>query len=78
MGELIVVVSNEPLIVTGQVTRGFNHRTPLDAQPGDGVTFVRLPTGTSRTLDVRQYNCGDPDDFAKVAQFCRLSSVRTP
>ena len=70
VGEVIVVVSNEPLIVTGDVTRGFNDFA-------DHVS-LRMNTAMSRTLDVHQYNCADPADSFKVAQFCRLSSVRTP
>lgn len=69
VGEVIVVVSNEPLIVTGDVTRGFNDFVEHAS--------LRMNTAMSRTLEVHQYNCADPADRSRVAQFCRFSSAPT-
>jgi hypothetical protein len=72
-GETIVVVSSEPVIVSGAVIRGYNHRPSIDPDhldlPRDRVSNSQ----SSRILDVRQFDCSVRADFAQVAQFCRLS-----
>ena len=72
-GETIVVVSSEPVIVTGAVIRGYNHRPFLDPDHLDLPTDRVAASQSSRILDVRQFNCSVRADFEQVAQFCRLS-----
>jgi hypothetical protein len=71
VGELIVVVSSEPIIVTGTVVRGYYH-APATTQE-DPTPDRESASQSSRTLDVRQFDCLVPADSMKVAQFCRLS-----
>ena len=77
-GETIVVVSSEPVIVTGAVTRGFHTHNLYEQRtnPDLDLEDAESRSMASRTLDVRQFDCSVPADFAKVAHFCRSLSPR--
>lgn len=65
VGETIVVASDVPVLVMGAVFR--EYADFLD----DPFEFELLTFAESRrTLDVRQFDCNDPQDFLKISLFC--------
>jgi hypothetical protein len=64
VGETIVVASDVPVMVTGAVLEGFKDLFVAEDWATDGSNESR------RTLDVRQFDCNLPADFAKVSLFC--------
>jgi len=59
-----VVASDVPVMVTGAVLEGFSDLFVAEDWATDGSNESR------RTLDVRQFDCNQPADFAKVSLFC--------
>jgi hypothetical protein len=60
-----VVASNVPVMVTGAVLEGFKDLFVAEDWATDGSNESR------RTLDVRQFDCNLPADFAQVSLFCK-------